>query len=180
VAASKTAGDDCSVEPLTCAIEDYLYGLDSGLDLTMAAAEALVRGIDSPALAELAGLSKDAAYEIREVVPKVIDELSIKLSTLPEAVFRKAGDPARAFLAGDLDFMAAAQQVTDLLFKTDYWHFKHRPDVGIDAFDSIMDLNEWVYAVSNGPEEDGWYYFKARSDAEACFRAVAMVLVDAG
>jgi hypothetical protein len=179
VAASKTAGDDCSVETLTCAIEDYLYGLDTGLDPTMAAAEALARGLDSPALAELAGLSKDSAYEIREVVPNVVDELAIEVSSLPEAVFRKAGEPARAFLTGDLEFLTAARLVTDLLFRTDYWNFDDRPDIGIDVFDSIVSLNEWVFAVDNGHEDDGWYYFNSREDAEACFRAVASALADA-
>lgn len=164
------------MDTLTHAIEDYLYRLDSRLDLTMAAAEALARGIDSFALAELAGLSKGAAYEIREILPKVVDELAIKVSTLPEAVFRKAGHPARAFLAGDLELLTAARQVTDLLFRTDYWDFDERPDIGLDAFNDIALLNEWVYAEDNGCEGDGWYFFKSYADAETCFRAVAATL----
>jgi hypothetical protein len=178
VAANKPARHDCSVETLQRAIENYLYDLDGTLDLTMAAAEALVRGIDSPALAELAGLSKGSTYEIREVVPKVVDELAIEVSSLPEAVFRKASVPARAFLAGDLDFIAAARQVTDLFFRTDYWDCDQRPDTGLDVFDGLVLLNEWVYAVDNGHEDDGRYYFNSRTDAETCFRAVASALAD--
>ncbi|MFB9662204.1 hypothetical protein ACFFXY_20925 [Glycomyces mayteni] len=129
-------------------------------------------------MAELAGLSKGAAYEIREIVPKVVDELAIKVSTLPEAIFRKAGHPARAFLAGDLEFLTAAREVTDLLFGTACWDFAERPDVELDSFGDITLFNEWVYTVDNGFEDDGWYFFKSRSDAEACFRAVAAALTN--
>jgi hypothetical protein len=163
------------VETLRRALEDYLYELDAALDLPMVAAHALARGIDSQALAELASLSKDAAYEIRDLVPTVVEELSIDVSTLPEAVFRKAGEAAHAYLAGDLEFRSAARRVTELMFNRDYLDFDERPDVGIDHFDDLWLLNEWIYAVDIGYEHDGVYYFETSEDAEAYFKAVASV-----
>ncbi|MEU6858946.1 hypothetical protein AB0B28_08755 [Glycomyces sp. NPDC046736] len=163
------------MKSLRLAIEDYLYELDA-LDLTMAAAEALARGVDSPALAELAGLSKNSAYEIREIVPQVIEELAIEVSPFPEAAFRRAADTARSYLAGDLDFRTAARRVTDLVFHTGYVDFDERPDIGLGILDDLTLLNEWVYAVDNGPEEYGWYYFESSKDAEASFRSVASAL----
>jgi hypothetical protein len=164
------------VETLRRAIEDYLYELDAALDLTMVAAHALARGIDPQALAELAGLSKDAVYEIRELVPRVVEELSIDVSPLPEAVFRKAGEVSCGYLAGDLEFRPAVRRVTKLMFNRDYLDFDERPDVGIDQFDDLWLLNEWIYAVDIGYEHDGVYYFETSADAEAYFKTVASVL----
>ncbi|WP_460540402.1 hypothetical protein [Glycomyces halotolerans] len=164
------------METLRHAIEDYLHGLDAYLDLTMIAAHALACGIDSPALAELAGLSKDSAYEIRELVPAVVEELSIDISPLPEAVFRKAREAAHAYLNGDLDFLTAARSVTNLMFDTDYLDFDERPDVGLTPLDDLWLLNEWIYAIAHGTEADGWYYFKTSEDAESYFESVAAAL----
>ncbi|MCD0447197.1 hypothetical protein LO763_26630 [Glycomyces sp. A-F 0318] len=168
------------METLRRAIEDYLYGLDDTLDLSMVAAHALVRDIDSQALAELAGLSTGSEYEFRELVPTVVEELSVELSPLPEAVFRKAGEVARAFQAGDLDFLTAARRVTNLMFDSDYLDFEERPDVGLKVFDNLWLLNEWVFAIDYGAEEDGWYCFKTREDAESYFETVASALVGPG
>jgi hypothetical protein len=164
------------VDTLRRAIEDYLYELDAALDLSMVAAYALTRGIESQALAELAGLSKDAAYEIRELVPRVVEELSIDVSPLPDAVFRKAGEAACDYLTGDLEFRPAVRRVTELMYNRDYLAFDERPDVGIDQFDDLWLLNEWIYAVDDGHERDGVYYFETSRDAETYFETVASVL----
>ncbi|MDN3239990.1 hypothetical protein [Glycomyces tritici] len=164
------------METLRRAIEDYLYELDANLDLSMVAAHALTRGIDSPALAELAGLSRDTLYEIRELVPTVVEELSIDVGSLPEAVFRKAGEAARDYLAGDLGFRPAVRRVTELMFNRDYLDFDDRPDVGIDQFDDLWLLNEWIFAVDIGYERDGVYYFETSTDAEMYFKTVASAL----
>ncbi|MCH7231656.1 hypothetical protein L0U85_12450 [Glycomyces sp. L485] len=142
----------------------------------MVAAHSLTRDINCQALAELAGLSKDSTYEIRELVSAVIAELSIDVAPLPEAVFRKAGEAARDYLAGDLGFRPAIRQVTELMFDRNYLAFDVRPDVGVGQFDDLWLLNEWIYAVDNGHERDGVYYFETSEDAEACFKAVATVL----
>lgn len=164
------------MEALRRAIEDYLYGLDTSLDLTMAAAEALARGIDSPALADLAGQSKDAVYEIRELIPIVVEELSIKVAPLAEAVFRQAREVARGYLAGELDFLTAARCVTGLLYDPDCLDVEERPDIGLAPLDDLWLLNEWVDAIDHGSEDDGWYCFKTRADAESYFRSVATAL----
>lgn len=165
------------MEALRRMIEDYLYGLDNSLDLTMAAAEALARGIDSPALANLAGQSKDAVYEIRELLPIIIEELSIKVAPLAEAVFRKTREVARKYLAGELDFLTAARCVTGLLYDPNYLDAEERPDVGLAPLDDLWLLNEWVHAIDQGASEDDCgCYFKTRADAESHFGSVATAL----
>ncbi|GAB3999380.1 hypothetical protein GCM10029992_28000 [Glycomyces albus] len=164
------------METLRHAIEDYLHGLDASLDLPMIAAYALARGIESPALAELAGLSRDSAYEVGELVPSVVEELSIDISPLPEVVFRKAREAAHAYLTGDLDFLTAARRVTSWMFDTGYLDFDERPDIGLPSLDDLWLLNEWIFAHAHGTEEDGRYYFKTGKDAESYFKAVATAL----
>jgi hypothetical protein len=177
VAASAPANENQAVEALRRALEDYLYELDPALDLTMVAANALVRGLDSPALAELAGLSKDSAYEIRELLPAVVAELSIEVSPLPDAVFRKAGETAREYLAGDLGFLPAARRVAGLMYGPDYLDFADRPDVGLAPFDDLWLLNEWLFAVDHGHEHDSAYSFRTPGEAEEYFKSVAAALV---
>ncbi|THV28746.1 hypothetical protein [Glycomyces paridis] len=165
------------METLRHAIEDYLYGLDGSLDLTMAAAHALARGIDSPALAELAGLPRQSPYEIRDLAPVVVAELSLEVAPLPDAVFRKAQESARAHRDGDLDFLSTAFRITTLMCDQDYLGFAERPDVGLDSFEHLMSLNEWLYAVTYGTEDDGWIWFASREDAERCFEAIVSALL---
>ncbi|QSB06097.1 hypothetical protein [Natronoglycomyces albus] len=155
------------MERLRRAIEDYLHELD--------AAHALTCGVDSEALAELAGLSKDSVYKIRELVPTVVEELSIDVAALPESVFRKSGEAAREYLTGDLGFRPAVRQAIGLMFDRDYLAFDVRPDVGINQFNDLWLLNEWIYAVDNGHERDGVYYFETSENAEASFNAGATV-----
>lgn len=129
------------MKQLRHAIEDYLYGLNAELDLPLEAAHALVRGLTSPSLAELAGLSTDATYEIRELLPMVTEELSIEVASLPGAVFRKACETAAEYRVGTLEFRSAASRVTALLLDNEYLMFEKRPDMASTVFNDLWRLN---------------------------------------
>ncbi len=57
------------VQRLMRVFEDFVYGFDSGVDVPMEAAHALVRGFDSPGLRDLAGLDRERDIAQRREVP---------------------------------------------------------------------------------------------------------------
>ncbi|WP_035697929.1 hypothetical protein [Glycomyces tenuis] len=164
------------MKQLRHAIEDYLYGLNAELDLPLEAAHALVRGLTSPSLAELAGLSTDATYEIRELLPMVTEELSIEVAPLPDAVLRKACETAAEYRVGTLGFRSAASRVTALLLDNEYLMFEKRPDMASTVFNDLWRLNEWLYATERGHLNDSTYFFTTSKEAEAYFRDVVQAL----
>ncbi|HEU5128418.1 MAG TPA: hypothetical protein VFU12_10555 [Glycomyces sp.] len=157
-------------------MEDYLYDLDPNLDLPMEAAHALARGLDSRALRELAGQARDATYEVREVVPSVIEELEIGLSDLPEAVFARAREAASAYLAGSLRFTPAATRVAELLLAEDYLGFDNRPDTAYTECENLWLLSEWLDAVNQGYSDSSGYLFESSDAAERYFADIARAL----
>jgi hypothetical protein len=164
------------VEELRRAIEDHLYELRGDLDLPMEAAYALVRGLDSPALAELAGLAADDSYQIRELIPAVIEELSIDMASLAEAVISRARETASSYLTGNLEFRPAAKRIVELLPYETYLTLEDFPEESVPALDDLWRLDEWLYATERGFHDDSRYFFSTREDAEAHFRNAARSL----
>jgi hypothetical protein len=78
-------------------------------DLPMCAAEALARGIDSPALRELAGLGRRSdPHEIRDLYAEAMAELRIKMPSAEEAFQREVLRVARDLVEGQLTPRQAA------------------------------------------------------------------------
>ena len=170
--------DDDPVEQLKRALEDYVYNLDPKLDLPMAAAHALIRGLDSQALRELAGQTRDATYEVRELVPSVIEELEVEVSALPQTVFARAREAASAYLSGSLRFTSAATRVTELLYAEDYLRFDDRPDTAYPACEDLWLLSEWLDADNRGYSGSSGYLFESPDAAERYFADLARALTD--
>ena len=89
----------------------WRYAADSAYveDLPMRAAEALARGVDSPALRELAGLGRRSdSGEIRELYAAAMAELGIRIPTVEEAFRRDVLRAARDLVEGRLTPRQAA------------------------------------------------------------------------
>lgn len=166
------------VKQLRRALEDYLYDLNPDLDLPLEAAHALIRGLDSQALRELAGQSPDAIYEVRELVPSVIEELQLALTSLPEATFDRAREVAHAYLTGSVRFTAAATRVTDLLYGEEYLGFADRPDTTYPECEDLWRLNEWLDAARLGHSNVLGYLFESPDAAERYFAGLARAWTD--
>ncbi|WP_157930622.1 hypothetical protein [Glycomyces xiaoerkulensis] len=166
------------MEQLKRALEDYLYDLDSDLDLPLEAAHALARGLDSQALRELAGQASDATCEVRELVPSVIEELEVDLSDLPEAVFTRAREAASAYLSGALRFTSAATRMAELLSADHYLSFDDRPDTTHPACEHLWDLKEWLDMLRDGYSDIAGCLFNSPEVAEQYFTKLAQALTD--
>lgn len=81
-------------------------------DLPMAAAEALARGVDSPALRELAGLGKGSATtEIEDLYRDALAELDITSPGRREAVRWWLGELAEELVQGRLSAAGLARKI---------------------------------------------------------------------
>lgn len=81
-------------------------------DLPMAAAEALARGVDSPALRELAGLGKGSATtEIEDLYRNALAELGIASPGQREAVRWWLGELAKELVQGKLTVAGLARKI---------------------------------------------------------------------
>lgn len=91
-------------------------GLDEpvGADLPMAAAHALTRGVDSPTLRELAGLSKGQSREAVDLFRQAMDELGWPVPDRSAARLQLMRDAAAKILAGEGAPEALAHEI--------YWH----------------------------------------------------------
>jgi hypothetical protein len=81
-------------------------------DLPMAAAEALVRGVDSPALRELAGLGRGSATtEIEDLYRDALAELGIANPGRRQAVRWWLGELAKELVEGRLTVAGLARKI---------------------------------------------------------------------
>ncbi|MEU0797816.1 hypothetical protein ABZ342_47785 [Amycolatopsis sp. NPDC005961] len=81
-------------------------------DLPMAAAEALVRGVDSPALRELAGLARDSATtEIEDLYRDALGELDVTIPDWREAARWWLGRLAEELVQGRLSVAGLARKI---------------------------------------------------------------------
>lgn len=80
---------------------EYAAGRKLPQDLPMAAALALARGVDSPALRELAGLGRRSdTAELHSLFERALDELGVPLPSPEQAARRDLHRLARDFVAG--------------------------------------------------------------------------------
>ncbi|MFD8075605.1 hypothetical protein ACFV3E_23500 [Streptomyces sp. NPDC059718] len=87
----------------------YVAGIVPVEDLPMLAAHALVDGDDSPALRELAGLSRRGGADvIRELYRRALSELGILVADEETAGRRALLDRARALVRGELTAVEVA------------------------------------------------------------------------
>ncbi|MFB7291231.1 hypothetical protein [Actinacidiphila glaucinigra] len=88
-------------------------------DLPMLAAHALADGDDSPALRELAGLSRrDDPAEIRELYDRALSELGIKLPDEETAGRRVLLDLAQRLVRGELTAVEVANKLSKTAART--------------------------------------------------------------
>ncbi|MGW3351623.1 hypothetical protein ACWDA3_50715 [Nonomuraea rubra] len=80
-------------------------------ELPMLAAEALARGVDSPALRELAGLFSHEVREARDLFYLAMEELGSPVPDMEEARPRMMAMVARRALRGEMSLPAAAHEV---------------------------------------------------------------------
>ncbi|MEV4519869.1 hypothetical protein AB0J77_06525 [Micromonospora tulbaghiae] len=85
-----------------------------GDDLPMAAAHALTRGVDSPGLRELAGLSKGQSREAVDLFRQAMDELGSPMPDERGARLHLMRQAAADIVAGDGDAEDLAYEI--------YWH----------------------------------------------------------
>ncbi|MFJ7075494.1 hypothetical protein [Streptomyces sp. NPDC098781] len=87
-------------------------------DLPMIAALALADGLESPALVELAGLSRrDPPADIRDLFTEALAELGLPMPRVEEAWIDRMLDAARAMLSGSLSPYEASDEI--------YWCLCH-------------------------------------------------------
>jgi hypothetical protein len=154
------------VQRLVRVFEDFVYGFDSGVDVPMEAAHALVRGIDAPALVELAGLNRQERLEIRDLIPAAAEQLGFQIEPLKAVFERRVRAIAAAYLAGEREFTEALSAILAL-----FWRYQDE-GIGYCCCDALLDLELWLevreYARAFGSEEA----------AERDFRARAIAMVD--
>ncbi|MQM28169.1 hypothetical protein [Glycomyces albidus] len=146
--------------------EDFLHGFDSGVDMPMEAAHALVRGLDSPALRDLAGLDREERLEIRDLIPVVAEQLGCGIEPLKAVLERRVGEIAARYLAGECEFTDALSGILAL-----FWHYQDE-GIGYYCCDALLHLQVWL-DVREYNEPFGSY-----EAAERDFRARAIAMVD--
>jgi hypothetical protein len=155
-----------TVQRLMRVFEDFVYGLDAGVDVPMEAAHGLVRELDSPALVDLAGLHRDQRLEIRDLIPMVANELGFKIVPLKTVIDRRAREVAACYLAGEREFAEALSEILAL-------HWRYRDEgIGYRCCDAMFHLQIWL----DVREYD--HTFGSVEAAERDFRARAVAMVD--
>jgi hypothetical protein len=100
---------------LTCA---YVTGDVSPEELPMIAAEAIVRGVDSPSLRQLAGLGRrDDTRDIRDLYRAAMDELGIDIPDADALRWEYVHFWAQRMLDGSLSPYEAASKISTESFR---------------------------------------------------------------
>jgi hypothetical protein len=102
---------DANAVQLKCA--EVLLGEVAPESLPGWAAEALVGGLDTPALRELAGQPVGESSGVRDMLVKVMGELGEPVPSLPESRVLIVSALANAILSGDLAPEVGAKRVWD-------------------------------------------------------------------
>lgn len=153
------------VQRLMRVFEDFVYGFDSGVDVPMEAAHALVRGLDSPGLRDLAGLDREERHEIRDLVPLVSEQLGFAIEPLKVVFERRVREIAAAYLAGEREFTDALSGVLTL-----FWRYQDE-GIGYYCCDALLDLQLWL----DVREYDETFGLVAAAERDFRTRAIAMV-----
>jgi hypothetical protein len=112
--------EDDLMEEIRRVADDYVLRRLCAEDLPMAAAQALTRGVDSPALRELAGLGRADVRDAVDLLGKAMAELGHPVRS-PGAILRERAQLAAVrLLAGELAAPEAAGQIAALLCEADH------------------------------------------------------------
>jgi hypothetical protein len=106
-------------------------GTSTGGDFVVWAVQALVEGLDSAALRQLAGLAEPSRFEAKPLFDRAVRELSLALPATPDALLRAY----LAVLAGDI--LTGTRQPAEAL------DLIHRHVLG--PLNHPADLMEWCY-----------------------------------
>jgi hypothetical protein len=160
------------MQQLVRVFEDFVYAFDSGVDVPMEAAHALVRGIEGPALVDLAGLSTDQPLEVRDLIPVVAAELAMVIPSREVVVVRRVGEVARQYLDREIEFL-------DALSWTLWWFGKYFEEgSGYRCCDEMLWLQLWYEDLDfDGTTTSG---FGSTEAAEKAFRRHTAATVDGG
>jgi hypothetical protein len=153
------------MQRLVRVFEDFVYGFDPGVDVPMEAAHALVRGLDAPALVDLAGLNQAERLEIRDLIPLVAEQLGFAVEPLKEVVDRRVREIAAAYLAGEREFIDALSAILAL-----FWDYKDE-GVGYCCCDAMLYLQLWL----DVREYDSTFGSAEAAERDCRARAIAMV-----
>jgi hypothetical protein len=108
------------VRILLAAADGYVLQQVGAEALPTAAAQSLARGVDSPALCELAGLGRTETREAHDLFTQAMLELGHPLRDRRVVLWDRAGRVARAVLAGDVGAPEAAGEIAALLCATEH------------------------------------------------------------
>lgn len=154
------------MQRLVRVFEDFVYGFDSGVDVPMEAAHALVRGLDSPALVDLAGLNREERLEIRDLIPTAAAELGFAIEPLKVVFERRVREIAAAYLAGEREFIDALSRILAL-----FWRYQDE-GIGYYCCSALLDLELWLDVREYHDA------FGSEAAAERDFRASAVAMVE--
>jgi hypothetical protein len=107
------------VEELKRAADDYVLGRLGAEELPMAAALALARGVDSPALRELAGLGRADVRDATDLFERVMTDLGHPLRSSQAVRWDRARQVAARLLDGTAAAPDAAWEIAALLYEPD-------------------------------------------------------------
>ncbi|MBO3733712.1 hypothetical protein [Glycomyces niveus] len=157
------------MQRLVRVFEDFVYDFDGGVDVPMEAAHALARGLDTPALAELAGLDRSQTRDIRDLIPVVAEQLGISLPTREAVVDQRVKETSASYLAGSAGFVDSLSNVL-------WWFMRYFEDGSSRCCDSMLWLDLWL---SSGELEDDWtYWYGSQEVAETAFREHCSAVVE--
>ncbi|GIJ43735.1 hypothetical protein Val02_06210 [Virgisporangium aliadipatigenens] len=108
------------MEDLGRAADDYILGLVGAEELPLAAAQALARGVDSPALRELAGLGRADVRDATDLFDRAMSELGRPLRAPRAVLWEQARQVAAGLLAGTATTPVAAGRIAALLCSADH------------------------------------------------------------
>ncbi|MGP3961958.1 hypothetical protein ACTWPT_38825 [Nonomuraea sp. 3N208] len=131
-------------------------------ELPLLAAEALARGVDSPALRELAGLFSHEVREARDLFYLAMDELGSPIPDMEEARRRMMAMVARWALKGEMSLHSAAHEVC--------WQSYYASDSRPLQTESMMRFLSLQSAWEDRPER--------RAEIEADIRAAMRQLLE--
>jgi len=99
------------MEPLQVAALLWAIGDQASNDLPDLATGALVRGVDSPSLRELAGVPADDYWRIKALFESVLDELGLNLPDEQTALWQLAQHTAAEIVAGTVSPSVGAHRI---------------------------------------------------------------------
>jgi hypothetical protein len=150
--------------------EDFVHRFDRGVDVPMEAAHALTRGLDTPGLAELAGMRSNQILDIEDLLAVAGDGLGSSIAPRRTVAERRGGEVASGYLAGDIAFVDGLSGVLS-------WNARAFGKIyGYPCCDSMLSLELWL--VSFDDDGDTTYWFGSQAAAELAFREHCSAVVE--